>query len=132
MYCPLCGKNLDDDAVFCPYCGTKVSGSAPESPSAPKNDSDDFFSAPPPPVYDSRSYYSPQPSTPAKTNTLALVGFILSFFSALAGLICSLIGLKQCNQRGEGGRGLAIAGIVISSVSIALRFVLISSFGYYL
>lgn len=58
------------------------------------------------------------PASP-KMNTLAIVGFILSFFIAIAGLVCSIIGRKQCQERGENGAGFAFAGIIISIVSIA-------------
>lgn len=60
-----------------------------------------------------------------KTNTLAIVGFILSFFIAIAGLVCSIIARKQCYERGEGGASLALAGIIISIVSIAIVFLYI-------
>jgi uncharacterized membrane protein len=45
---------------------------------------------------------------------MAIAGFILSFFCSILGLIFSIVGLNQIKQTGQGGRGLAIAGIVIS------------------
>lgn len=62
---------------------------------------------------------------PQRYNGVAVAGFILSFFIALAGLICSIIGLKQTKERGEKGRGLAIAGIIISTLSIVLSLALV-------
>lgn len=62
---------------------------------------------------------------PQRYNGVAVAGFILSFFIALAGLICSIIGLKQTKERGEKGRGLAIAGIIISALSIVLSLALV-------
>lgn len=55
---------------------------------------------------------------PVKKNDLSIAGFVLSFFVSIAGLICSILGLIQCKQRNEYGKGFAIAGIVISSASI--------------
>ena len=55
-----------------------------------------------------------------KTNTCAIVGFILSFFCGLAGLIVSIVALSQIKKTGEKGKGLAIAGIVITCVTIIL------------
>jgi hypothetical protein len=55
-----------------------------------------------------------------KTSNLAIVGFVLSFFSTLVGLIVSIVALGQIKKTGEDGRGLAIAGIVISSVSTVI------------
>ncbi len=134
MFCQNCGNKLDDDAKFCPKCGTKTSET---SIPAPQGEKDEFFkdATPPSPAYQQpyqqAQYQQPAPQQPYyaqqpvnKTNTLAIVGFVLSFFVAIAGLICSIIGLKQCNQTKEGGKGLAIAGVVISSVSMAIFFLL--------
>jgi len=69
-----------------------------------------------PPAY-AQSSYSP---VVAKTNTFAIVGLVASFFIALVGLIFSIVALGQIKRTGEGGRGLAIAGIIISSLAIVL------------
>ena len=68
--------------------------------------------------------------TPAeeKTNTLAIVGFVLSFFVAIAGLICSIIGLKRAPSLGGKGRGLATAGIVISIIELVFVVIYIIIF----
>ena len=87
MFCPNCGKQLDDRAVICPNCGVPIPGTSHQTPA---------------------------------TNTLAVVGFILAFVCSLAGLICSIIARKQIKKTGEGGGNLALAGIIISAVSIAL------------
>ncbi|MFH1400594.1 MAG: DUF4190 domain-containing protein [Nanoarchaeota archaeon] len=58
----------------------------------------------------------PQSSQGVKTNTLAIVGFILSFVFAFAGLIISIIAYNQIKKSGEDGRGLALAGIIIGAV----------------
>lgn len=59
-------------------------------------------------------------SSDDKKNTMALIGFILSFFIALAGLICSIIGYKRAKEEGLEGKGMALAGIIISSVEMGL------------
>ncbi len=41
---------------------------------------------------------------------------MLSFFVPIAGLICSILGIKRAPQYGGKGQGLAIAGLVISIV----------------
>ena len=63
------------------------------------------------------------PAAPPKTNTLAIVGFVLSFFVAIAGLVCSIIARKQCKERGEGGAGLALAGIIISIAEMVIAVI---------
>ncbi|MEE1296335.1 MAG: DUF4190 domain-containing protein [Bifidobacterium sp.] len=49
---------------------------------------------------------------------MAIAGFVCSFFVSIVGLVLSIIGLTQVNKSHERGRGLAIAGIVISAISI--------------
>ena len=61
-----------------------------------------------------------RPVQSGKRNTLSIVGFVLSFFVSIAGIICSAIGLKQCKQRQEAGKGLAIAGLIIGSAELVL------------
>lgn len=65
--------------------------------------------------------YGPAPAgyrdpAPAKFNTCAIVGFILAFLLWLPGLIVSIVAVVQTGRRRERGRGLAIAGIIISVV----------------
>ena len=62
---------------------------------------------------------------PAKTNTLAIVALISSFFISLLGVILGHVALGQIKRTGEGGRGLAIAALVIGYVSIAISAVFI-------
>ena len=62
-----------------------------------------------------------------KSNTIALIGFMLSFFFGIIGLIFSIIGLKKSKEL-NGGKCFSIAGIVISSIKIALGILLISLF----
>ncbi len=93
MFCPNCGKQLDDRAVVCPNCGVAVPGHSNSVPS---------------------------------TNILAIVGFVLSFFVSIAGLVCSIIARKQIKETGEGGSGFALAGIIISSISIGIVVLAVS------
>ena len=51
-----------------------------------------------------------------QSNPLAIVGFIFSILFAPAGLILSIVGLSTAKKRQGAGRGLAVAGIVVSSV----------------
>lgn len=82
--------------------------------------------------YNQFNYTPPQqdctPCAPsANYNGLSIAGFSLSCAAILSniflfglpgvvGLILSIVGLCQCNNRSEKGRGLAIAGIVIGAV----------------
>ena len=48
-----------------------------------------------------------------KMSSLAVAGFILSFFTALIGLALSVVALVRIKKSGERGKGLAVAGICI-------------------
>jgi hypothetical protein len=54
---------------------------------------------------------------------VSIVGWFacLGLFSGVPGLVLGIVGLGQINRAGgyQGGRGLAIAGIVLSSIGIA-------------
>lgn len=52
---------------------------------------------------------------------MAIAGFVCSFFMPLLGIIFSAIGLNQTkHDKNLDGRGLAMAGLIISVVSIVL------------
>ena len=75
----------------------------------------------------------PQPNNPPSahnpqatgdSNTIAIVGLILAFLIPLAGLICSIIGLKKAKESGGKNRGVAIAGIIISPITLLLSAII--------
>ena len=53
-----------------------------------------------------------------QTNLLAVLSLVFAFLFNVVGLILGIISLKQIKKTGEQGKGIAIAGIVISSISI--------------
>ena len=116
MFCRVCGKEINDEAVICPHCGCTVKDEPVVSKSASGEKT-------------------------GKANVMSIVGFVLSLVSLLislfgtvatAGLVLSKIGLVQCNQRGERMKGLAVAGIIISSISIFFTIVVYAVYGQYL
>ncbi len=145
MFCQNCGNKLDDDSKFCAKCGAKVDTTeTAQSPTTSQQvEKDEFFNDVPAPAPVQQIPVQPQPPVQqvpvqpvnqqpvyqqpqtAKTNTFAIIGFVLSFFYyvSIAGLVFSIIGLKQCNKTQEKGKGLAIAGIVISSVLLCINFI---------
>jgi len=58
-----------------------------------------------------------------KTNTLAILSLIFSFFASLFGLILGIVALKQIKEKGEGGKNLAIAGIIISIINMIIGII---------
>lgn len=84
-----------------------------------------------------QDYYQPQPNyvgdaprnPNGKWNTLAIIGFVFTFFFGLLGGIVCVIALGQIKRTGEKGKVLAIAGIILGFVPLifsVLVFVLIS------
>ncbi|GAA3823927.1 DUF4190 domain-containing protein [Streptomyces chiangmaiensis] len=73
--------------------------------------------------------YSPY-NRPAPVNGLAVAALVLGIlcFLPAVGLVLGLIALAQIRRRGERGRGLAIGGMVVSSLGLAL-FVLVFATG---
>ncbi len=59
------------------------------------------------------------------TKNLTIVGLVLSFFIPLAGVIISAIALKRINEENnpENSKGMAIAGIVIGAVLMAISLI---------
>jgi hypothetical protein len=60
------------------------------------------------------------------TNRLAIASLVLAFipfWGTLASVICGHFARKQIRERGEGGDGLAITGLIISYASIAVFMV---------
>ena len=127
-YCTHCGVELLDEAVVCPKCGYWTSDQVKVDEVKPK------FSV------------------------LSLVGFILSlvavvfpgcflvlcmvsepsgeiFFCglpfAVAGLVCSIVGLVKTIRKKQRGKGFAIAGMIIGAI-VAVSGLLLILLGFYL
>lgn len=66
------------------------------------------------PAYGGGGYAAPR----SGTNGLAIGALIAAFFCAPAGIIMGVIARNQVKQSGQGGSGLALAGIIIGIVSI--------------
>lgn len=60
-----------------------------------------------------------------KFNVMSIVGFILSFFIAPAGLVLSIIGLIKIRKTNEKGIGLAIAGIILGVIGSIITLLLL-------
>ena len=67
--------------------------------------------------------YGGMPQT-AGTNGFAIASLIAAFLCSPLGIVFGLIAKSQIKQRGQGGSGLATAGIVISIVLLVLGIIL--------
>ncbi len=110
MFCPHCGAQNHDYANKCASCGVEL-----------------------PPQQQAPQYQQYQmPAAPAKTSPLAIwslvlgivgcVTCVLAVLTGIPGIILGVLGLKQTkNSPTEySGGGLAVAGIVVSAISLAL------------
>lgn len=116
-YCRYCGSEMMDEAVVCVKCGCPVNQTTATVEVANN-----------------------------KLPPVVLVGFIMSMVSAflsvllftgveelyflgipfaVAGLVCSIIGLVKVKRNGLRGKGFAIAGLVVGAVFTAMWLILI-------
>ena len=103
--------NYGDNVLFAGVAYLDWSKIAPAAPSATGTYD------PVPPIY---------PPQPTSNNGYAIAGFICSFLIPILGLIFSIIGLKKANERIDlKGRGLSIAGIIISSVLMLINLIIL-------
>ena len=123
MYCRHCGSKVGDNDMVCANCGalTEYGERVANHDAIPPENNANAINP------DGNYYYAPEnagyrPRENQKSNSMALAGFICSFFVSLVGLILSIIGYRKSKERTGEGRGLAIAGIIISIVSMVLSF----------
>ena len=123
MHCGRCGTQNDDNARFCSECGADLSpvnpAAVPVQPVQPVQ-----------PIQPAPAVVPIAPTHINKNNDLCCVGFygalasiVLLGTTAPVFFVISIIGLIQSKKKKELGRGLAKAGIIITSV---LMFVYIT------
>ena len=136
-FCTVCGKpqSAPEQPLEAPVEGEQPGA---EAYTTPENASEGYkaASAQLPPSYSNPNYSSASssaytgPAASSNTNVLAIVGFVCSLIfipvalgtlSAVAGLVLSILGLNNAKKLPESkGRGLALAGIIISAIRIVL------------
>jgi len=71
---------------------------------------------PVPPAY----YYVSRPTNGLAIASMILGVLVLDGVGSVLALIFGIVALRQIRRRGEGGRGMAIAGVVLGSVGVVL------------
>ncbi len=109
-FCTNCGKEIAEGNAVCTECGTPVDGAVAQAqPTVVINN-----------------------GQAKQSNGLAIAGFVTSLvstflccgsFSVIA-LILSIVGAVKAKDYGGSGKGMAIAGIVISAIGIVLLIAL--------
>ena len=95
-YCSKCGKQMEDDAVFCSKCGTSFNKVEEANETESNTDG---------------------------VNGQAIAGFILAFVFPFLGLVFSASGLTVAKRLNGRSRGLATAGMIISSINLFIQVI---------
>ena len=100
-YCRNCGKEMNDTDNACANCGTKIETVSNNTTVVVNN-------------------------TNTGSNGIAIAGFVCALLGVnLIGLILSIIGISNAKKCDGKNKGLAIAGVIISSIRIVLTIILI-------
>ena len=117
-FCISCGSELPEGAAACPNCGAMQNGN--QNHTQPQTQ-----------VF----VNNVQPQK--KSNGLAIAGFVVSLISTLCccgsfnviSLILSIVGAVKAKDCDGNGKGLAIAGIIISAIGLVI-LILFTILGY--
>ena len=120
MFCKSCGAELPKDSKFCSFCGATVEEQPTENSPAETQQ--------PTPETNTVVNELQTSATGKKFSGKAIAGFVLSLVGLfIAGLPCGILGIIFCSNglkessSGEyRGKGLSIAGLVISIIDIVL------------
>lgn len=109
-FCISCGSELPENAVACPNCGAMQNANQAQPQQVVVN------------------------NVPAqnKSNGLAIAGFVVSLVSTLLccgsfnviSLVLSIVGAVKAKDYGGNGKGMAIAGIIISAIGLIILIIL--------
>ena len=126
MYCPLCGKEVNEEHNFCKYCGSNLKEKMQEEV--------ETIIVEEPKIIDMKETKTEVKNEEKDYNICAIFGLvtgIISIFFSIYGLmstaaiILSAIALNQIKKTGEKGKGLAVSGLVTGIVSIVGLLVLL-------
>lgn len=134
MFCKYCGAQLSDAMAFCTNCGAHreesptQSAAQPAPPLVTPVPSDSYYQR----NYSDNFNQAYEPPTDRKTNGLAIASFIVSLvsiclccFPSIIGLILGIIAALQIRDRGDKGKGFAIAAIIIGAVCTVIFALLV-------
>lgn len=131
--CSKCGNTVSDQAKFCNKCGNKFEEENMVNQTVTPNVvvNEPVNNTPVNNIQTSNAQVNnASTNNNNKNNPLALAGFIVSLVSflccgagAIIGLVLSIMGLNQIKKTNEKGKGLAIAGIVLSSIGFVVAII---------
>lgn len=120
-YCGACGSEVSSDARFCGSCGkprVAQQGPTPPLPAAPP-----FPNPVAPPIPGQQIQYVQVAA--AKTNGYAIASLVLSLLGlcgigSILAIVFGNMAKKEIAARGEGGLGLAKAGVIIGWIGLGI------------
>ena len=62
---------------------------------------------------------------PTASNAFAVLGFIFAFIISLLGLIFSIVGIAKAKKLGGKGKGLAVAGLILSVIKMVAAVIIV-------
>lgn len=121
-FCPSCGQRITEEGLFCINCGYKFENNNHSQAVVADNVT--------PNNYNNNVNVNAVQQQEA-SNGMATAGFVLGIvslccccytsFLGIVGLVFSIMGLNNSkNLPGNKGKGLAIAGIVLNSISVSI------------
>ncbi len=129
MICKNCGASINENEKFCSSCGQKIENGE-FSTQEPNNEQPNMEA-------ESTNYnqniYQPQiqPTSGLAVASLVLgiVGIFLSWITlmipSILGIVFGAVAIKQCNDKGLNGRGMAIGGLVCSIIIVAIFVIML-------
>lgn len=121
--CPNCGASMADNEKFCGSCGARQPETASSQNTQNINNTQTNMN--------NGNYYQ-QPAKPTSgmavaSLVLGICTWIFGWFTlaipGILGLIFGIVGIQQCKHGQKGGNGLAIAGLVLSIIMVAIYFI---------
>lgn len=114
-YCTNCGEKVEEYYNVCPRCGTSLKNNKFVSEDNQYRRSNSYSSTSE--INDDKRKSSEGESS---SDTFAIVGFVLTFFVPIVGLILSILGMKSTKNK-----GFAIAGVILNSIIVLFTVIII-------
>ena len=114
-YCTNCGEKVEEYYNVCPRCGTSLKNNKFVSEDNQYRRSNSYSS-----TSEINNDKRKSSEGESSSDTFAIVGFILTFFIPIVGLIFSISGLKSTKNK-----GFAIAGVILNSIIVLFTVIII-------
>ena len=114
-YCTNCGEKVEEYYNVCPRCGTSLKNNKFVSEDNQYRRSNSYSS-----TSDINNDKRKSSEGESSSDTFDIVGFIITFFIPIVGLIFSISGLKSTKNK-----GFAIAGVILNSIIVLFTVIII-------